>query len=76
MKRKAIIAIIWLVIIIISSILIALPPTSRNAEPTTTPLGLGIGLIPILIIVGIVVSVILIKTRKKYVYSWYPPNKI
>jgi hypothetical protein len=75
MKRKAIIAIIWLVIIIISSILIALPPTSRNAEPTTIPLGLGIGLIPILI-VGIAVSVILIKTRKKYVYSWYPPNKI
>jgi hypothetical protein len=75
MKRKAIIAIIWLVIIIISSILIALPPTSRNAESATTPLGLGIGLMPILI-VGIAVSVILIKTRKKYVYSWYPPNKI
>jgi hypothetical protein len=74
MKRKSIIAIIWLVIIIISSILIALPPTSRNAE-STTPLGLGIGLMPILI-VGIAVSVILIKTRKKYVYSWYPPNKI
>jgi hypothetical protein len=75
MKRKAIIAIIWLVIIIISSILIALPPTSRNAESATTPLGLGIGLMPILI-VGIAVSVILIKTRKKYVYSWYPHNKI
>ena len=76
MKRKIIIAIIWLVIMIISFSLIILSFTSKNVESATTPLGLGMGLIPMLIVFGIITSIILIKTRKKYVYDWYPPSKI
>jgi hypothetical protein len=74
MKTLKIISIVWLVTIVIT--VFSLVYSSRNVESSTTPLGLGIGLIPILIIFGIIVSIILIKTRKKYVYSWYPPNKI
>jgi heme/copper-type cytochrome/quinol oxidase subunit 2 len=74
MKTLNIISIVWLVTAVVT--VFSLVYNSRNVESSTTPLGLGIGLIPILIIIGIVASVILIKTRKKYVYSWYPPNKI
>jgi len=74
MKTLKIISIVWLVTVVVT--VFSLVSNSRNVESSTTPLGLGIGLIPILIIIGIVASVILIKTRKKYVYSWYPPNKI
>jgi heme/copper-type cytochrome/quinol oxidase subunit 2 len=74
MKTLKIISIVWLVTTAVT--VFYQVHNQKNVESSTTPLGLGVGLIPILIIAVIVVSVILIKTRKKYAYSWYPPNKI
>jgi len=74
MKTLRIISIVWLVTIIIAALSLVNNP--KNVEPPATPLGLGIGLIPILIILGIIMTIFLFKTRRKYVYEWYPPSKI
>jgi hypothetical protein len=78
MKKKIIasIAAIWIAVAVVSLSLIVMPIGSRNAGHLATPLGLGVGLIPILLVLGIITSFIIIKTRKKYVYDWYPAERI
>ncbi len=76
MKSRTKIAVVWIVIVITALSMIILGLSLGDTQSSTTPLGLGLGLISFLIVFGLIISVIIMKAGKKYIYDWYPPDKI
>jgi len=76
MKSRTKIVVVWIVIVITAFSMIILSLSLEDAQSSTTPLGLGAGIISVLIAFGIIMSVVIMKAGKKYIYDWYPPDKI
>jgi hypothetical protein len=75
MKRRLILMSIWTIVALVSFLIVLLSLNQKTVD-AKTPLSSGVGLVPMLALLGIVASAIVIKTSKKYVYDWYPTSKI